>query len=279
MKPGHLRTPLTRFGILIAISSISLASQRARTPAVSSPSGDRSAYVAYELSGGRTLHLVVTGKAPLQASIMPQHRLGENCWPTSLDWLDKTRIAIHCEYDPHLDDYLIVNSQTGKVEHEYGGVWFGWSPDRQTLAHFGVLQLYTAPEGDNCCLLFNSATVYPFGCHFDGEQRVPGSNRTRPLASIHTFFPPLVWSSDGLKLAFLEKVYNWHYGDPYNRDFYGRASEVRYYLAIITAGRPAVGYSVPDPKGNLKIAWINDSAVEAAGRRYDLSSNTPYAIP
>lgn len=173
----------------------------------------------------------------------------------------------------------MVNSRTGAIEHEYADVWFSWSPDGQTLAHFGVLQIYTAPNGDNCCLFFNDATVYPRDCHFDGDKRAPASHHTRPLTSIHTFFPPLAWSPDSHKLAFLEKVYNWHYGDPYNRDFNGSASEVRYYLAIVAAGKPEIGYSVSDPHGNLRVAWIDDVAIEAAGRRYDLSSNPPYAIP
>jgi hypothetical protein len=215
----------------------------------------------------------------LQASITPQQRLGENCRPTGLAWLDEGRIAIHCEYDPHLDDYLIVDARTGAVEHEYAGVWFGWSPDGQTLAHFGVLQRYTAPDGDNCCLLFNDTTVYPPGCRFDGENRGPQQNHTRPLAAIRTFFPPLVWSPDSRKLAFVEKVYNWHYGDPYNRDLYGRASEVRYYLAIITEGQPAVGYTIPNPHGDTRVAWINDSVIVAGGQQYDLSSHPPVAIP
>lgn len=255
------------------------ANAAAQTPAVPSPLGDRSAYITYKPSGS-VLHLVVTGSMPLETSIALQHRFGENCRPTGLDWLDAGAIAIHCEYDPHLYDYLIVNSQTGALIHEYAGVWFMWSPDRQTLAHYGVLQRYTAPDGDNCCLMFNAASVYPPGCHFDGERRSsPHHSHTRPLASIHTFATPLVWSPNSRRLAFFEKIYNWHYGDPYNRDFFGRASEVRYYLAIAGAGEPAVGYAIPDIPATTEVKWINDSEIEAGGRQYDLSLHPPAAIP
>lgn len=91
-----------------------------------------------------------------------------------------------------------------------------WSPDRQILATTKVPERFATPEGANYTLLLNGHVVYP---------KPKKSHWFSAYTDQHTFLTELKWSPESHKLAFLEKVYDWEYSDPYNRDFEGSGKQ------------------------------------------------------
>ncbi len=263
---------------------------------VSSPvlSPDRS-QAAYDLScavDGKSpvIRLVITNptsRKRSQFSVQPPKQFGEACLAEGqLSWLDNSRLRLLCNYSSALNDYLIVNTKTENVEDDYPGFYFQPSPGGKLLARIGILQRYGSPLGQKYCLLFNRATIYPPDCTFEGEG--PATHPFAPkhkhfsndaYSGIHTFLSPLAWSPDSRHAALVEKVFNWDYSSPYNRDFNGYANHVRYYLAIISADRPPVGYSITAPVNPLQLQWQTPSQLTLEGAVYNLTANPPRTIP
>jgi hypothetical protein len=235
---------------------------------VGSPDHLHSAYIS--CSEGtevpRTLRLTVmdsAGKAVSQFSA----RVKISCTPGVPEWLDNRRVGVVCRTDPEVRNYLVFDIQTGS-ESQYPGYSFKWSPDHETLADVKLDVMFGTPVGENSCLYLNGNAVYPPRCDHAKES----------YSHIHTFISPLVWSADSSKIAFVEKIFDWEYIDPFLRYFDGEASNVRYYLVIASADHVA-GYPISQAAAQLVPAWQDNSRLQLGDMTYDVDSNPPSSIP
>ena len=143
-----------------------------------------------------------------------------------------------------------------------------WSPDRQTLASTEVSSRFVTPEGGDYQLLLNQKLVYPKKKRgwFSAYQNV------------HTFVSEFSWSPDSEHVAFVEKVYDWEYVDPFNSDFSGSASELRFYLAIVSNDGTARGYLLPEHLESATVRWQSPIEIDVNGRTFNLERNPPRPI-
>jgi hypothetical protein len=234
---------------------------------VASPDGLHSAFIACsDGEEARTLRLTVmdsAGKPIFQFSA----QVKPSCSPGALEWLDDRRVGVICQTDPQVRNYVLFDIQTGSAV-EYPGSWFQWSPDHKTLADVKLDVKFGTPAGANSCLFLNGTAVYPAGCDHAKES----------YSHIHTFILPLVWSADGSKVAFAEKIFDWEYWDPFLRYFDGETSNVHYYLVVASAGR-AEGYAISAPAAQQVPVWQSNSRLQLGDMTHDLDANPPSSIP
>jgi hypothetical protein len=145
-----------------------------------------------------------------------------------------------------------------------------WSPDHEVFATTQVPQAFVTPAGGNYSLLFNGKVVYP--------------HKTKrawfaAYENQHTFLSPMVWSPDSQHLAFVEKVYDWEYSDPFNRDFEGRVSNQHFYLVIVSRDGQASGYVLDRMPTRVDLRWKQADQITLNGRCFDLQANSPKPIP
>ena len=234
---------------------------------VASPDRLHSAYVSCsDGEEARTLRLTVmdsAGKAISQFSA----QVKPSCSPGALEWLDDRRVGVICQTDPQVKNYVLFDIQTGSAV-EYPGSWFQWSPDHQTLADVKLDVKFGTPAGANSCLFLNGTAVYPAGCDHAKES----------YNHIHTFILPLVWSADDSKVAFVEKIFDWEYLDPFLRYFDGETSNVHYYLVVALAGHFG-GYAISSLASQQVPVWQSSSRLQLGDMTYDLDANPPSSIP
>jgi hypothetical protein len=214
----------------------------------------------------RTLQLTVMDSAGKEVSRLSA-QVKPSCTPGALEWLDDNRVGLVCQTDPEVRNYVLFDIQTGS-EAEYPGYWFKWSPDRKTLADVKLDVIFGTPAGENSCLFLNGRAVYPAGCDRAKES----------YSHIHTFILPLVWSADSSKAAFVEKIFDWEYTDPFLRYFEGEASNIRYYLVIASADH-AAGYPIGGVAAQQAPAWQNNSRLMLGEMIYDLDAHPPGSVP
>ncbi|MBV8834810.1 MAG: PD40 domain-containing protein [Acidobacteriaceae bacterium] len=259
------------------------------SPAVSSPDSKRTASLetCTERRGrDNSTVLVIETRAhqPARFSLTFRSVLGMSCAPQNgIAWLNNEDVAVTCDYQTLLSNFVIVNAGTGAIEHQYGGMWFRPSPDGKIIARVGVAQRYATPAGMRCCLTFNDNVVYPAGCTFEGigsESRGKQKNFLGDeYTGIHTFLSEPVWSPDGRAVVFVEKVFDFHYDDPYNRDFNGRISSLEYYLAIVGRDGAVRGYRVPSAKRSNSLTWLGTTGIRMNGHSFTFSAQAPETIP
>jgi hypothetical protein len=244
-----------------------LAAACGQQASVGSPDRLHSAFIACsDGEEARTLRLTVmdsAGKAisQLSAQIKP------DCTPGALEWLDDRRVGFVCQTDTHVRNYVVFDIQTGTAA-QYPGYWFKWSPDHQTLADVKLDVRFGTPAGENSCLFLNATAAYPVGC----------DHAKTSYSHIHTFILPLLWSTDGSKVAFVEKIFDWEYLDPFLRYFDGETSNLHYYLVIASAGHVG-GYAIDSVAAQHVPAWQSNSRLQLGDVTYELDSNPPYSIP
>ena len=205
------------------------------------------------------------------------------CGYGSVEWIDDDHVGVACEYNPSGEDYLVLNALSGKVEKEFPGLYFSWSPDHQTLAHVGWIIHFATPANQNYCLLFNDRPVYTPGCSNEVNatpKKVPArraelkngatrrGNRTAVhvepahFVNVHQIDPPLVWSPNGRNLAFVERIYDFDWGMDETGEETRETSNSRYFLAVVSTGHPAVGYRFSETVSMTQLEWLNDSRVK-----------------
>jgi hypothetical protein len=139
-----------------------------------------------------------------------------------------------------------------------------WSPDHEVLATTKVPQAFVTPEGGNYRLLLNGKVVYP-----TKAKRIWFST----YENQHTFLSPLEWSPDSQHLAFVEKVYDWEYTDPYNRDFTGRVSNLRFYLVVVSRDGQVSRYPLGPVPQELNLRWTEEDQIILNKRRFDIRTH------
>jgi Tol biopolymer transport system component len=218
-----------------------------------------------------------SGKELARFAALSMKQLGSSCTQADdIEWIDDNHIAMTCEYNPSLEDYLVVNARTGEVEKEYPGLWFTRSPDHKTVAYVGVIVHFAPPIAQNYCLLFNEKTIYTRHCSNQVDSDGGG-----PFRNIHTFTYPLVWSPDSRNIAFVEEVFDWDFDPAPNETGSGKSSNERHYLVIASASQPIRGYTLrpSDYSRTPSLAWISTSQIKLDGRIYDLAKDRPGVIP
>jgi hypothetical protein len=145
-----------------------------------------------------------------------------------------------------------------------------WSPDHSILATTRVDERFVPPPGAGYCLVLNSRPVYPSQC---------AKHRYRPTyTGIHTFLSDLAWSPDSCKVAFVEKIYDWEYIDPWNQYFDGAITHQKFFLAVVSKDGTTVGYALDGLPQQMQPRWDDSNRVTLNGRTYDLRSDLPKAI-
>jgi len=236
---------------------------------VTSPDGSHSAFISClgneEVT--RTLQLTVMDSSGRQISTLST-TLKQSCTPGALSWLDNDRVGVVCRTDPEVKTYVVFNIQAGS-ELQYPGYSFQWSPDRKYLADVKVDVLFGTPAGENSCLYMNGDAVYPPNC----------SHARSTYTHIHSFIAPLLWSPDSTRVAFVEKIFDWEYADPFLRYFDGAASDVHYYLVIASIDHTASGYSLSPAAAQQIPVWQTNSRLMLGNQAFDLQSRPPSTIP
>lgn len=235
---------------------------------VASPDRQHSAYISCKGAeqGVREITLTVLDAAGKPISTQSA-RVKRSCTPEMPTWLDDHRVGVICRTDPEVSTYLVFNVQAGS-EASYPGYSFNWSPDGKTLADVKRDVMFGTPAGENSCLFLNGEAVYPSGCDHARES----------YSHIHTFLSPLVWSPDSGKVAFVEKIFDWEYTDPFIRYFDGEASNVQYYLVIVS-GHMAEGYRLSPGAAQQVPVWQTNSQIMLGSQAFDLESHPPVRIP
>lgn len=276
---------VSRFGLLLSIVILSplalLAEPQFDHPealksgagcggssSVTSPDRRHSAYISClgAEQGAREIALTFLDAAGRQISTLSA-RVKHGCTPGMPSWLDDSRVGVVCRTDPEVSTYLVFNIQAGS-EAAYPGYSFDWSPDRKTLAGVKLDVMFGTPVGQNSCLLLNGQAIYPPRC----------DHARATYTHIHTFLSPLVWSPDSSKVAFVEKIFDWEYEDPFARYFDGEASNVRYYL-VIASEQGAAGYRLDPLAAEQVPAWQTNSRLLLGSQALDLESQPPVPIP
>ena len=144
-----------------------------------------------------------------------------------------------------------------------------WSPDHQVLATAEVSQRFVTPEGAGCHLLLNQHRVYPpkkrkWFAGYDG---------------VHTFLSELSWSPDSQRVAFVEKIYDWEYTDPFNYDFAGTLKKQKFYLVLVSKDGRTAGYALPPNPDSATLHWLTADQLALGKHTYDLETNPPKPIP
>jgi hypothetical protein len=239
-----------------------------RESSVESPDHLHSAYVSCDGGehGTHTVRVTALDSAGKEASTLSA-RMKLSCTPGALEWLDDHRVGVVCRTDPEVRNYLVFDIETGKHAENLGS-WFQWSPDRKTLANVKLDVRFGTPAGQRSCLFLNERALYPPGCDHAKES----------YNNIHTFLLPLVWSADGSKAAFVERIFDWEYYDPFGRYFDGEAKNVRYYLVIASKDH-AAGYPIDAVAAQQIPAWQGNSHLMLGNMTYDLDSLPPAPIP
>ncbi len=235
---------------------------------VASPDRQHAAYISCLGAGQgvREITLTVLDAAGRQISTLSA-RAKQTCAPGMPSWLDNSRVGVVCRTDPEVSTYLVFNIQAGS-EAAYPGYSFDWSPDGKTLADVKLDAMFGTPAGQNSCLLLNGQAIYPARCDHTKET----------YSHIHTFLSPPVWSPDSSKVAFVEKIFDWEYEDPFIRYFDGEASNVRYYL-VIASENGAAGYRLDPAAAEQVPAWQTNSRLMIGSQALDLESQPPVPIP
>ena len=235
---------------------------------ITSPDRLHSAYISClgAEQGVHEITLTVLDAAGKQISTLSA-RAKQSCTPGTPSWLDKDRVGVICRTDPEVRTYLVFDIQAGS-EAAYPGYSFNWSPDRRTLADVKLDVMFGTPAGQNSCLLLNGQAIYPRRCDHAKET----------YSHIHTFLSPLVWSPDSGKVAFVEKIFDWEYEDPFLRYFDGEASDVHYYL-VIASEQGAAGYRLDPVAAEQVPAWQTNSRLLLGSQALDLESQPPAPIP
>jgi len=236
---------------------------------VTSPESSHSAFISCSgnAEADRTLQLTVMDSAGRQISTLST-RLKQHCTPGALTWLDDDRVGVVCLTDPEVKTYVVFNIQAGS-EQQYPGSWFQWSPDHKALADVKHDALFGTPAGQNSCLYMNGDAVYPPNCR----------HARSTYTHIHSFITPLSWSPDSTRLAFVEKIFDWEYDDPFVRYFDGAASDVHYYLVIASSGHAASGYPLSLADAQQTPVWQTNSRLTLGNQTFDLQSRPPNPIP
>lgn len=280
---------------------------------VVSPSGKLIMYGLRESQGsGRLAPLSIvfidsSAKEIRRFREVPTQKLGGVCGYGHVEWIGDARIGVRCEYNPSGEDYLVLNAVSGKVEKEFTGLYFSWSPDYETLAHIGWIIHFATPASQNYCVLFNDKPVYTPGCSNEVRPTTAQKKPSQPLQSkrgvanggsipaaqklpdhyenIHEISYPLVWSKDGRNLAFVEMIYDFDWGLDEKGEETREFGNQRSFLAIISTERVAVGYPLTGPVGNAEIEWLSDSRLrlrnsdKSVDRVFDLVADPPKPIP
>jgi hypothetical protein len=235
---------------------------------VASPDRQHSAYISCVGAdqGAREITLTFLDAAGRQISTLSA-RAKQSCTPGMPSWLDNSRVGVVCRTDPEVRTYLVFNIQAGS-EAAYPGYSFDWSPDRKILADVKLDVMFGTPVGQNSCLLLNGQAIYPTRCDHAKET----------YNHIHTFLSPPAWSPDSSKVAFVEKIFDWEYTDPFARYFDGEASNVRYYL-VIASEQGAAGYRLDPAAAEQLPAWQTNSRLVLGSQALDLESQPPTPIP
>lgn len=235
---------------------------------ITSPDRLHSVYISClgDDEGAHTIKLTVLDATGKQISNWSA-RAKQSCTPGKLNWLDNDRVGVICRTDPEVRTYFVFNIQAGS-EAAYPGYSFHWSPDHKTLADVKLDVMFGTPVGENSCLLLNGQAIYPSGCDHAKET----------YSHIHTFLSAPVWSPDSSKVAFVEKIFDWEYTDPFLRYFDGEASNMRYYL-VIASDHSAMGYRLNPVAAQQVPAWQTNSRFMLGSQVFDIESQPPIPMP
>ena len=145
-----------------------------------------------------------------------------------------------------------------------------WSPDGKTVAAAEVEQRYVTPNGAGFILLLNGKPVYP-------AKRKHGW--LTGYDDIHTLLSELVWSPDSQNVAFLEKVYDWEYLDPFNGYFDGAVTRQRFYLAIVSKEGHVKDYRLKTMPGQPNLHWQDAETLSLHEHTFQMAGHPPSSIP
>ncbi len=126
-----------------------------------------------------------------------------------------------------------------------------WSPDHSLLASTTVSQRFVTPEGGSYRLQLNGRVVYPK----KARRSWFAHSWFSTYQNVHTFLSDLAWSPDSRNVAFLEKLYDWEYADPFNSDFEGSVSNERFVLVIVSSQGKAAGYRLKHAPKTIHLRW------------------------
>jgi hypothetical protein len=144
-----------------------------------------------------------------------------------------------------------------------------WSPDHQVLASTEVPINFVTPEGGNYHALLNGQVVYP----------VKPKKRGGLYSNWHTFLSDFAWSPDSQNVAFVEKVYDWQYYDPFGRYWDGQTYGKHFFLAILSRNGRTTGYPIAPLSGDIQLHWKGAGDIVLNGQTFDLNSKPPQPIP
>lgn len=114
-----------------------------------------------------------------------------------LDWIDNARLGIEGSIDPCMDEYRIIDVNSGQTIKSYYGAKFSWSPDKKKNAMRGWYPQDAPPEVKSDYLKIEESRIYP--SKEDREQE-------RLQKIIHEFQSWIFWSAAGERLAFVEEI-------------------------------------------------------------------------
>jgi hypothetical protein len=199
---------------------------------------------------------------------------------TGIEWLGNDRIGIDTHLNPSAGQYRIVDVATGKEIASYFGYLFSSSPDSRHIAHVGG-QVHFAPAfATSDYLMTDDAVVYP---RIDGEPNLRPPDSSDPLLyrDIHAFATKFVWSPDGTRIAFIEKLFDWRADS--EGSYRGKEENARWALVVVPAagGAPVRIQLETTGEEAVNVRWTDSGRVKLEGGgvtgEYTDSSHPPPA--
>lgn len=143
------------------------------------------------------------------------------------------------------------------------------SPDAKIVARVRIDTRFGTPAGENSCLFLGSRAVYPPKCDHAKDT----------YTHIHTLLSTLAWSPDSSKVAFVEKIFDWEYYDPFGAYFDGAVSDLHYWLVIAGSDSSVAGYRLRHFDGAANPHWSSNTVITLGGEPFDLHANPPARVP
>ncbi len=195
--------------------------------------------------------------------------LGRGNAVMQIEWLGNDRIGIDTHINPSAREHRVVSVATGGELASYMGCGLRPSPDSKHIAHGGWIPHFAPAFAKSNYLLVDGVIVYPPNPGKEPNVRPPDPADQLLFRDIRGFRSGLSWSSNGRRIAFIERLFDWR-ADEFG-SYRGTEQNERWYLVVVPAsGGAPVRVRLPKAVvGAVTVSWTGATRVRITGGGVD----------